>query len=449
MNHNIYCRSPILIGCKVVKSRSSNTDTFKSKFIYLGQQIFLFLSAWRKLDWILLLSVVALTVFGGLTIYSTELPGKHSYSYQQWTIGGLGLILTLICSRWNYRLLLRWHWFIYGVTNVSLIAVMLMGVSAKGAQRWINIAGFNVQPSEFAKVAMVITLAALLHDRDGANLRTVIRTIAITAIPWGLVFLQPDLGTSLVFGAMVITMLYWANAKTGWLILMISPLFSAILYNLYLPGWIIWVSSVVGVIWLTLPNKIVSCLSALVINFGAVELGNLFWSVLKDYQKARLIMFLDPEQDPLGGGYHLIQSRIAIGAGKFWGQGWYQGTQTQLDFIPEQHTDFIFSAVGEEFGFLGCIVLLLVFWLVCIRLIWIASTAKDDFGSLLAIGVLTIIAFQTTINISMTIGLAPITGIPLPWMSYGRSSLLSSFISIALVESVANQQESKSRNHQL
>ncbi|MEM6612415.1 MAG: rod shape-determining protein RodA [Cyanobacteria bacterium P01_C01_bin.72] len=412
---------------------------------HFGQRLWLFITAWRKLDWLLLLSVMAVTLFGGLTIYSTELSGKHNYSYQHWLVGIVGLVITLILGRWRYQLLLRWHWLIYALTNVSLIAVMLTGVTAKGAQRWINIAGFNVQPSEFAKIAMVITLAALLHNRDDTNLPTIIRTLAITAIPWGLVFLQPDLGTSLVFGAMVMTMLYWANAATGWLILMVSPLFSAILYNLYLPGWIIWVLVVAGIAWLTLPKKIISTLSAVVINLGAVELGNVFWSLLKDYQKARLIMFLDPEQDPLGGGYHLIQSRIAIGAGQLWGQGWSQGTQTQLDFIPEQHTDFIFSAVGEEFGFVGCMILLSAFWLICIRLIWIAATAQDDFGSLLAIGFLTIVAFQTVVNISMTIGLAPITGIPLPWMSYGRSSLLSNFISIGLVESVAQHRIGKAR----
>ncbi|MEM8674500.1 MAG: rod shape-determining protein RodA [Cyanobacteria bacterium P01_G01_bin.67] len=412
---------------------------------YLGQQALFTIYSWRHLDWILLLGIISLTTFGGLTIYSTELPGKHSYSYQHWLVGILGLIIVLTFSRWRYQFLLRWHWLIYGLTNISLIAVMLTGVTAKGAQRWINIAGFNVQPSEFAKIAMVITLAALLHKRDGANFNTVVRILIITAIPWGLVFLQPDLGTSLVFGAMVITMLYWANVQTGWLVLMISPLFSAILYHLYLPGWVIWVLAVAGIAWLTLPAKVVATLSAVVINLGAVELGNFFWSLLKDYQKARLIMFLDPEQDPLGGGYHLIQSRIAIGAGKLWGQGWSQGTQTQLDFIPEQHTDFIFSAVGEQFGFIGCVILLSVFWLICLRLIWIALTAKDNFGSLLAIGILTIIAFQTVVNISMTIGLAPITGIPLPWMSYGRSSLLSSFISIGLVESVANYRESKKK----
>jgi len=424
-------------------SRKSNNPQVKLK--YLGESFLLLIRSWQQLDWILLLSVVGLTTFGGFTIYSTELGTRHNYSYQHWIISMLGLILVMVLSRWRYQILLRWYWLIYALTNVSLIAVMVMGVTAKGAQRWITIAGFNVQPSEFAKIGMVITLAALLHDQDGADLRTVVRTLAITAFPWGLVFLQPDLGTSLVFGVIVISMLYWANAKTGWLILMISPLLSAILYNLYLPGWLLWVLSVAGIAWLTLPGKIVSTLSSVAINLGAVELGNFFWGILKDYQKARLIMFLDPEQDPLGGGYHLIQSRIAIGAGKLWGQGWHQGTQTQLDFIPEQHTDFIFSAVGEEFGFIGSILLMGIFWLICLRLVWIACTAKDNFGSLLAIGILAIIAFQVTINLSMTIGLAPITGIPLPWMSYGRSSLLSGFISLGLVESVANFREKKVR----
>ncbi|WP_319419433.1 rod shape-determining protein RodA [Pleurocapsa sp. FMAR1] len=430
----------------MIKSRSQlrTTNSPKFKLKYLGRQILDSLYDWRRLDWLLLLSVVSLAIFGGFTIYSTE-SSTHSYSYQHWTISLLGLGLVLFLSRWRYQSLLRWHWLIYVLTNLSLIGVMVTGVSAKGAQRWITVGGFNVQPSEFAKIGMVITLAALLHNQDRANLKTVLRTLAITAIPWGLVFLQPDLGTSLVFGVIVLTMLYWANVNIGWLILMISPLVSAILYHLYLPGWLIWVLAVGGVAWLTLPAKIVSTLSAIAINLGAVELGNVFWGLLKDYQQARLIMFLDPEQDPLGNGYHLIQSRIAIGAGKLWGQGWHQGTQTNLNFIPEQHTDFIFSAVGEQFGFIGSILLLAVFWFICMRLMWIASTAKDNFGSLLAIGILSIIAFQTVINISMTIGLAPITGIPLPWMSYGRSSLLSSFISIGLAESVANHREGKTR----
>ena len=410
---------------------------------YFARYLTSVVSQWKQVDWFLLLLTLILTMFGGLAIYSTEIAEGFNRSYQHLSIGCIGLVLTMAIARYNYRYLLRWHWIVYLITNASLIAVMIIGVSAKGAQRWITVGGFNVQPSEFAKIGVVITLAALLHDKDTKDLATVLRTLAITVIPWGLVFLQPDLGTSLVFGVIVVMMLYWSNINPVWLLLLVSPLVSAILYNLSFSGWFIWTIVITGIAWLTLPVRIVSALSAIAINCGAVELGNIFWSLLKDYQKDRLILFLNPEKDPLGGGYHLIQSRIAIGSGGTWGTGLFEGTQTQLNFIPEQHTDFIFSVIGEEWGFAGCLILLMIFWLVCWRLISIATKATDNFGSLLAIGVLSIIAFQVIVNISMTIGLAPITGIPLPFMSYGRSSLLSVFLGIGLVESVANHRQYK------
>ena len=418
----------------------------KSIFHNLAKYLFSLFSPWKDVDWFLILLIVSLTFSGGVIIQSTELTDNLNHGFQHWYIGGIGLGIAMMIASWRYRILLQWHWLIYGVTNLSLLAVMIVGVTAKGAQRWLTIGGFNIQPSEFAKIGLIITLAALLHESKTTSLSQVSRTLAITAIPWGLVFLQPDLGTSLVFGAIVISMLYWANVNPAWLLILVSPLVSAILYHLYLPAWLLWTLTITGIAWLTFPLKIVSVLGAIALNCGAVELGNFFWSLLKDYQKDRLVLFLDPEKDPLGGGYHLIQSRIAIGSGEMWGQGLHQGLQTQLNFIPEQHTDFIFSAVGEELGFVGCIFLLLTYWLICLRLVWIASTAKDNFGSLLAIGVLSMITFQVVINISMTIGLAPITGIPLPWMSYGRSALLTNFIAIGLVESVANYRERKKKS---
>jgi rod shape determining protein RodA len=160
--------------------------------------------------------------------------------------------------------------------------------------------------------------------------------------------------------------------------------------------------------------------------------------LLRDYQKARLVLFLNPDQDPLGGGYHLIQSRIAIGAGGLWGTGLNQGTQTKLNFIPEQHTDFIFSAAAEELGFIGSVLILIAFWLICFRLVRIALLTPDDFGSLIVIGVFSMLIFQIVVNIGMNIGLAPVTGIPLPWMSYGRSALLTNSIGVGLAQSVIN-----------
>ncbi|WP_026098452.1 rod shape-determining protein RodA [Kamptonema formosum] len=418
------------------------------------------LAPWHQVDWLLFALTIGLTVFGGIMIRSTELNLGWTDWWQHWLVGGIGLALALGISRWHYAILIQWHWLIYGITNVSLLAVMFIGTTALGAQRWITIGGFNIQPSEFAKVGIIISLAALLHARTASTIPAAVKTLAITAVPWALVFLQPDLGTSLVFGAITLGMLYWANANPGWLLLMVSPLISAIIYGVCVPEWsewgttlqigaalwrslpwLVWVGAMGAVGLASLPWPWLGTLGAIGVNGVAGVLGHILWGLLKDYQKDRLILFLDPEKDPLGGGYHLIQSRIAIGAGELWGRGLYQGTQTQLNFIPEQHTDFIFSAIGEELGFVGCLSVLLVFWLICLRLVLIAQRAKDNFGSLLAIGVLSMLVFQLIVNIGMTIGLAPVTGIPLPWISYGRSALLTNFIAIGLVESVANHRQ--------
>ena len=393
---------------------------------------------WQQVDWLLFAVSAGMTIFGGVIIRSAELNQGLTDWWQHWLVGAIGLALALFIARCRYENLMQWHWIIYGITNISLIAVMVTGTSAKGAQRWITIGGFNLQPSEFAKLGVIITLAALLHSKTAATIPSVLRALAITAVPWALVFLQPDLGTSLVFGAITLGMLYWGNANLGWLVLLISPVIAAILFNVFLPTWFVWTAIMSIIAWLTLPWRWFSALGAAALNFVAGQLGHIFWGLLKDYQKDRLILFLNPDKDPLGGGYHLIQSRIAIGAGELWGRGLNQGTQTQLNFVPEQHTDFIFSAIGEELGFVGALVVLFGFWLICLRLLLIAQNAKDNFGSLLAIGVLSMLVFQVIINIGMTIGLAPVTGIPLPLVSYGRSAMLTNFISLGIVESVAN-----------
>jgi rod shape determining protein RodA len=395
--------------------------------------------AWQAIDWLLLGLPLGITIFASLIIGSTQLHlGKAALAWNHLLMGALGIFLALWLARSRYENLLQWRWIIYAITNLSLIAVMLIGTVANGAQSWIGIGSFYIQPSEFAKVGVIITLAATLKDRDASTLSGMLKALGITAIPWILVLLQPDLGTSLVFGAITLGMLYWSNMNPGWLIALVSPLIAAILFHISVPVWVAWVVIVGLVAWFTLPLPLYSTITVVVMNSIAGKLGDMLWGLLQDYQKDRLVLFLHPEQDPLGGGYHLIQSLIAIGSGQGWGRGLFQGTQTQLSFIPEQHTDFIFSAVGEELGFIGAMGLVFVFWLICFRLLLIAQNAKDNFGSLLAIGVLSMIMFQIAINIGMTIGLAPITGIPLPWMSYGRSSLLTNFIAIGIVESVAN-----------
>ncbi|OAB57846.1 rod shape-determining protein RodA [Phormidium willei BDU 130791] len=399
------------------------------------------LQAWQSIDWTLLILSIGLTVYAGLVIRSSQLTLEYTEWWQHWLTGAIGVAIALVIARWRYEILVQWTWIIYVITNLSLIAVMVLGTTALGAQRWITIGGFNIQPSEFAKLGLIITLATMLEGRTAANFPTVLKSLAVAAVPWSLVFLQPDLGTSLVFGAITLGMLYWANANPGWLLLLISPMISAILFSLLLPVWFIWVAGMAVIAWLTIPGRWFGAIAALTVNLVSGRLGEVLWDLLKPYQKDRIVLFLDPSRDPLGGGYHLIQSRIAIGAGELWGRGLGQGTQTQGGFIPEQHTDFIFSAVGEEWGFVGAIAVLFVFWLICLRLVIIAQTAKDNFGSLLAVGVLSMLVFQVIVNVSMTIGLAPVTGIPLPWMSYGRSALLTNFLAVGLVESVNNHRQ--------
>jgi rod shape determining protein RodA len=397
------------------------------------------LQSWQNIDLWLLLFPVGLTVLGAVMIRSVEMNQEGAnWSSQHLLTGGIGLALALAIARWRYERLLQWHWIIYGSTIALLLAVKFFGTEGLGAQRWITILGFNLQPSEFAKLGAIITIAALLSDRPASTIPSALRVMAVVAVPWILVFLEPNLGTSLVFGAITMGMLYWGNANPGWLLLLLSPFISAILFNAFLPVWFLWIAIIGVVAWRSLPWYRLGTLAMVVIILVSGGLGHVLWEVLKDYQKKRLIIFLNPDQDPLGGGYHLIQSRIAIGAGELWGRGLHQGTQTQLNFIPEQHTDFIFAAIGEELGFVGCMAVLAAFWLVCLRLVIIAQNAKDNFGSLIAIGVFSMIVFQVSVNIGMTIGLSPVTGIPLPWLSYGKSALLMNFLAIGVVESVAN-----------
>jgi rod shape determining protein RodA len=401
------------------------------------------LAPWLKLDGLLFLAVITLTIIGILAIRSVQMHQPYNDALQQLIMAIISVFVALLLSRLNYNSLKLYHWFIYGVANLLLVAVLAVGTTANGAQNWLTIGSITLQPSEFAKMSVIITQATLLQQRTAKSIPQVLLVFAVTAIPWGLVLAQPDLGTSLVFGAITLGMLYWANAKPGWIVLMFSPLVAAIVANLPLPNnlgmilWLVWTFGMAIVGWFSFGWRIVGAAGAMLVNLGAAGVGKLFWGVLKEYQKDRLTLFLDPTRDPLGAGYHMIQSRIAIGSGELWGRGLFQGTQTQLGFIPEQHTDFIFAAIGEEWGFIGSMMILGLFWLICFRLLNIARTAKDNFGSLLAIGVLSMVFFQVLINVGMTIGLSPVTGIPLPWLSYGRSSLLTNFVALGIVESVA------------
>ena len=383
---------------------------------------------------------VFLTLLAGVLIASTQRQSPLADWENHWITAVVAIGAALGLSRVALKHLQQLLLPVYIATLVSLLAVKLVGTSALGAQRWISIGGFNIQPSEFAKLAAILLLAGILAKHPIERPVDLLRPMAVISVPWAMVFIQPDLGTSLVFGAVLLAMLYWAGLPLEWLVLLISPLPTALIAGLFPWGLIPWFALLAFLAWRSLPWKAIAVTVSLAINGLFAWITPLLWEHgLKDYQRDRLILFLDPTKDPLGGGYHLLQSTVGIGSGQIFGTGLMQGQLTKLQFIPEQHTDFIFSALGEEAGFIGCVVVLVAYLVWAWRLLQIAGQARSDFESLVVIGVLAMVMFQVIININMTIGLGPVTGIPLPWLSYGRFALLVNFMGIGLVASVERE----------
>ncbi|MBM5807353.1 MAG: rod shape-determining protein RodA [Cyanobacteria bacterium M_surface_10_m2_179] len=396
-----------------------------------------------KLLWWIPLGMIFLA---GFLIASTQRQADYADWYQHWVTAAVGMAIALLLARIPVESITRWPWVIYGVTVASLIAVRVIGVSALGAQSWINIAGFNVQPSEFAKLGAILLLARVLSRHPVERPVDLVRPVAIISFPWLLVLVQPDLGTSLVFGAMLLVMMFWSGMPGSWLVLFMSPVITAIVAGVF--PWLLigWIPAMVVLAWKSLPWKRLAAAAVLAVEaLFAIGTPWLWNNFLQPHQRDRLTLFLDPNKDPLGGGYHLLQSTVGIGSGGWFGTGLLQGHLTLLRFIPEQHTDFIFSALGEETGFLGSSLVVAGFVVWIWRLLQIAGKARSDAESLVVVGVGAMVMFQVVVNINMTIGLGPITGIPLPWLSYGRSAMLVNFIALGLCASVARRGRQASR----
>lgn len=389
---------------------------------------------------------LGLTALAGILIASTQRQADYADWYQHWITAAVGIGLALLVASLRLERVQALQWPIYGVTILSLVAVRFVGTSALGAQRWISIAGFHVQPSEFAKLAAILLLAGVLSRFPVERPVDLVRPIGLIALPWGLVFIQPDLGTSLVFGAVLLVMLFWAGLPLPWLVFLLSPLVAAIVAGVQPLLLILWVPLMGWLAWTSLPWKRAGLAVVLAVQgLFAVITPYLWMHGLKDYQRDRLVLFLDPSKDPLGGGYHLLQSKVGIGSGGLWGTGLMHGHLTLLRFIPEQHTDFIFSALGEETGFVGSTLVVLAYALLCWRLLQIATRARTDVEALLVVGIGAMLMFQVVVNICMTIGLGPVTGIPLPWVSYGRSAMLVNYVSLGLCASVMRRSRSTRR----
>ena len=403
---------------------------------------------WKDLDLIIWIVPFVLVHLSCLLIASTQRNLGITDWFQHAIIAYIGSLIVYVLAQIPLQDLRKYIIQLYFITILILFYVNFSGTSALGAKRWLSFAGLYVQPSEFAKITLILVLASLLDRKRFSDLSNLIKPLLVSFLPWILVFLQPDLGTSLVFGAILLGMLYWAGMPYEWAFIVLATLVTGLIAYLYQFGLFLWIPIIGFLSYKSLPHpKKLLTLIAVVFHVFISQITPWFWeNVLRDYQRDRLIIFLDPSQDPLGGGYHMLQSKIGIGSGGLIGTGLLQGQLTKLKFIPEQHTDFIFSALGEETGFVGTLLVVLLFFILIFRIIKIAVDARTDFESLVVIGIASMFIFQIMVNIFMTIGLGPVTGIPLPFMSYGRTALFVNFISLGFCLSVSRRGHSTRKN---
>lgn len=353
--------------------------------------------AWRNFDWVILFIMLSLLAVSILVILSTTIKGSPNASphdaLDQFVFGLLGIALFFVTASFDYRLLQRYTLALYGIMIGLLVFVHFIGISALGAKRWINVGFFQLQPSEIAKLILIILLAkffASRHDQQPTWGR-ILLSGAYVALPLGLVLTQPDLGTALIFIFVWLTMVIVSGAQFRQLATMV---------------------------------------------ISAAVMLPLMWPFLKPYQRNRLLTFVNPSADPQGTGYNVLQAKIAVGSGEVFGKGLGQGTQSQLNFLPVQHTDFIFAALAEELGFVGTTLLILLYFVLLMRCIRVARNARDAFGVYLAVGITSMMLFHVLINVGMNLSIMPVTGIPLPLVSLGGTSVLMVCISLGLLESI-------------
>ncbi len=392
-----------------------------------------------SIDWPLAGAAAGLIVVGLLTVYSaTSIPGAHEGLWLKqlmWALVAIGA--AWLATVLPYRVYDSLAYPLYVVSLVLLVAVLLFGSSAYGAKRWLDIGPIKFQPSELAKIATVLVLARRMDDPK-LNLRKMahwIPPLLLTLVPFLLVAKEPDLGTSLAFPIILIAMYFWAGMPVTQLLLGLSPVFNIALF--IFTGTIGWFVAALAVMLGWFRPRLPVLLAVLAINGAVAYAMPHIWNGLHDYQKRRIETFLNPGQDPYGSGYQIIQSKIAIGSGGVSGKGYLRGTQKALAFLPMRHTDFIYSVVGEELGLIGALGVVILYALLILRGYRLALSARNGFASLMVVGLVTALFYHIMVNMLMTIGLAPVTGLPLPLLSYGGTALIVNGIQIGLLQNVA------------
>jgi len=395
----------------------------------------------KQFDWILLLGMLALLAIGVLAIYSATYNSGSSYlkqNYERQLIwAAIGCVLFLMTALVHFKYYQAIAYVLYGFSIVLLLFVLALGKMGGGAARWISIGGIKFQPSEWAKLFTIFALARYLSDNMNQirSPRVLVTAFAIGLLPMILIFEEPDLGTSLVFAAIIPSILFWADVSPLALFLIAAPFLTLLAsFNFY--TFFADMVLLVGVLYFVKRPLIFSVANVLLNLFVGI-MTPFFWNSLHAYQQKRILTFLGLVSDPKGMSYQIIQSKVAIGSGGLWGKGFLQGTQTQLRFLPAQHTDFIFSVIGEEFGFVGAMLVLFLFALILYRGFKISAASKNNFAGLVGIGITTMFLYHTVVNIGMATGIMPVTGLPLPFVSYGGSFLLISMASMGVLANIS------------
>lgn len=396
-------------------------------------------SIFERIDLLLLIVTIAVIICGLLAIFSATYTSGAEYFSKQLGFSIFGIILMIGISFIPPRIVARSSYIIYLLSLVLLVVVLIIGKKISGSKSWFSMGGFGIQPSEFAKIATILALANFLSQsedgfRNVNRLPEFLKACAIVLIPVLLIMKQPDMGTSLVFLSMILPVLFWVGLSPYVLFIIITPVI-AVLGAFFGINYLIGAIVIIGIIMLMFKKNAFVAAVIIVLNIAIGYSFDTLYHKLEPYQQKRIMAVFDPATDPLGSGYNVIQSKVAIGSGGLLGKGFLQGTQTQLKFIPEQWTDFIFCMIGEEFGFVGSIIILTLYMIIIFQLVNNAYLTKNRFLSVACIGFASIVLFHLVINVGMTIGIMPVIGIPLPMMSYGLSSLLSFLVMMGIAMS--------------
>lgn len=397
----------------------------------------------------LVAAVVLLSGFGVAMIYSAGVVHiPNPVTEGAWVRQAAWFGIAIAAFSLIARIPLRWIEWVsvpaYVVSIVLLAATLVIGTgrgTAAGVKSWIDLGFISFQPSEIAKLATVLIVARLLAQRETGldSLRDLVAPSALVGLPLALVMMQPDLGTAMAFIGILLAMLYWAGTPVALLCLVTSPVLGLFL-SYHTTVWGVYFILVMGFLYAYRYHLFLfESVAVLLANVATATISRPLWSSLAEYQQNRILVFLNPEVDPRGAGYQVIQSKVAVGSGGLWGEGFTLGPQKRFDFLPEQHTDFIFSVVGEELGFRGTLLAILLFAFVLSRLVRMAEDASDPFAGLVLLGIFGAWLVHVFVNIGMTVGVVPITGIPLPFVSYGGTFLLMSWVAVAVAVRVAHE----------